>query len=121
MFSLEQYVLLKTKAVRAGKPIELGTIEDFINFCKQHGVKVQTLLFEFYLYNFILENEVENNPNPFIGDIQFQDFISFAVNQLKWFKSYIAFQRQEHGLNLWVRSEPKDPLKMFSNHKSLMT
>jgi len=79
--------------VRAGKPIELRTIEDFINCNKQHGVQVQRLLCEFYLHNFILENEVEKNPNPFVGYVQFQAFISFAVNQLKWFKAPNAFQR----------------------------
>lgn len=119
-FLIEWYLLLKIKVVRAGKPIELGTIEDFINCCKQHGAKVQRLLYEFYLHNFILENEVEKNPNPFVGDVQFQDLILFMVNQLKWFKAYNAFQRQEHGVDLWVRSEPKHPLQMFSNHKNLM-
>ena len=90
--------------MRARKPIESRTIEDFINCCKQHGVKVQRLLCEFYLHNFVLEEEVEKNPNPFVGDVQFQAFISFVVNQLKWFKAHNAFQRQEHRLDLWVRS-----------------
>ena len=56
-----------------------------------------------------------------MGDVQFKAFISFAVNQLKWFKAHNAFQRQEHGLDLWVRSEPKHPFQMLANHKSLMT
>lgn len=93
LFLLEQYLLLKIKAVRAGKSIELRTIEDSINRCKQHGVKVQRLLCDFYLHNFTLENKVAKNPNHFVGDVQFQAFISFAVNQIKWFKSYNAFQR----------------------------
>ena len=120
LFLLERYLLLKIKAVRAGKPIELKTFQDFINCCKQHGVKFQTLLCDFYLNNFVLANEVEKNPNPFVGDVQFQAFILFVVNQLKWFKAHNAFQRQEHGLDLWIRSEPKHPLQMLANHKSLM-
>jgi len=84
---------LKIKAVTAGKPIELRTIEYFINCCKQHGVKVQKIICEFFFYNFILENEVQKNPNPFVGDVQFLAFISFAVNQLKWFKAHNTFQR----------------------------
>jgi len=40
LFFLERYLQLKIKAVRAGKLIELKTMEDFINCCKQHGVKV---------------------------------------------------------------------------------
>jgi len=72
--------LLKVKAVRAGKPIELKTTEDFISYCKEHGEKVQWLLCEFSLHNIILEGEVDKNPSPFVGDIQFQAFISFAVN-----------------------------------------
>ena len=71
LFLLEWYLLLKIKAVRVGKPIELRTIEDVINCCKQHGVKVQRILCEIYLHNFVLENEVEKKPNPFIGDVQF--------------------------------------------------
>ena len=64
---------------------------------------------------------MEKNPNPFVGDFKFQAFISFAINQLKWFKAHNAFQQQEHWLDLWVRSEPKHPLQMLANHKSLMT
>ena len=66
-----------------------------VNFIdgKHHGVKVQSLLSEFYLHNFVLEEETEKNPSPFVGDVQFQVFISFAVNQLKWFKAHNMFQR----------------------------
>ena len=85
-------------------------MEDFINCCKIHGVKVQRLLCEFYLHNFILDKEVDVNPSCFIGDVQFQVFISFVVNQLKWLKAYNLFQKQEHSLDLWVRSEPTHPL-----------
>jgi len=115
LFLLEKYLLLKIKAVRARKSIELKTVEDFINCCKQHDVKVQRLVCEFYLHNFVLENEVEKNPNPFVGDVQFQAFISFVVNQIKWFKAHNTFQRQEHGLYLWVTSEPKHPLQMLAD------
>ena len=119
LFLLERYLLLKIKAIRAGKPIELKTTEDFISRCKEHGAKVQRILCKFYLHNFILE-EVDKNPSPFVGDIHFQAFISFAINQLKWFKEYNLFQRQEHGLDLWVRSEPTHPLQLFAKHKRLM-
>lgn len=121
MFLLERYLLFKIKAVKADKPIELKTTEEFIRFCKEHGVKFQRLLCEFYLHNFLLEEEVDKNPSPFIGDVQFQAFISFAVNQLKWFKAYNSFQRKEHEMDLWVRIEPTHPLQLFIKHKRLMT
>jgi len=34
LFLLEQYLMLKIKAVRVGKSIELKIVEDFINCCK---------------------------------------------------------------------------------------
>ena len=111
---------LKIKAVKAGAPIQINTIDDFINFCKHYGVKVQRLLCEFYLHNLLLDQETEQNPNPFVGDIQLQAFISFGVNQIKWVKAYNAFQRQENGLDLWVRAEPRDPLQLWNKHRSLM-
>ena len=54
LFLLEQYLLLKIKAIRSGKPIELKTTEDFISCYKEHGAKFQRLLCKFYLHNFIL-------------------------------------------------------------------
>ena len=76
---------------------------------------------EFYLHNLILENDCESNPSPFVGDVQHQAFISFAVNQLKWLKAYNFFQRQENELDLWVRSEPQNPSQFWARQKSLMT
>lgn len=70
LFFLERYLQLKIKVVKAGVSIELKTIDDFINCCKHYGVKVQQFLCEFYLHNFVLEDETEKNPNPFVGDIQ---------------------------------------------------
>lgn len=62
--------MLKIKAAKAVKSVELKTTDEFINCCKEHGTKVQRLLCEFYLHNFLLEAEVDNNPSPFVGDIQ---------------------------------------------------
>ena len=121
LFLFERYLQLNIKAVRAGKSIELNTIDDFVTCCKLYGVKVQRLLCEFYLHNLILENDSETNPSPFVGDIQYQAFISFAVNQLKWLKAYNVFQRQENELDLWVRSEPKHSLQLWARQKNLMT
>lgn len=42
------------------------------------------------------------------------------VNQIKWFKAHNTFQKQEHGLDIWVRGEPKHPLQMISTQKILM-
>ena len=64
---------------------------------------------------------METNASPFVGDIQYQAFISFVVNQLKWLKAYNTFQSQENGLDLWVRGELRYPLQLWARQKSLMT
>lgn len=69
-FLMERYLQLKIKAVKAGAPIEINTIDDFINWCKHYGVKVQRLLCEFYLHNLVLDQETNQNPSPFVGDVQ---------------------------------------------------
>jgi len=90
---MERYLQLKIKVVKVGAPIEINTIDHFINCCKHYGVKVQRLLCEFYLHNLVLDQEIEQNPIPFIGDVQLQAFISFGVNQIKWLKAYNVFER----------------------------
>ena len=120
LFLMERYLQLKIKVITAGAPIQINTNDDFINCCKHYGVKVQRLLCEFYLHNLVLNQDIEQNPSPFVGDVQLQAFISFGVNQFKWLKAYNAFQRQENGLDLWVRVEPRDPLQLWNKHRSLM-
>ena len=120
LFLLERYLRLKIKAVRAGAPIHINTVNDFIDCCKHYGVKVQRLLCEFYLHNLVLDQETDLNPGPFVGDIQFQAFVSFGVNQLKWLKAYNIFQRKENSLDLWVRAEPRDPAAVWREHRSVM-
>ena len=82
---------LKIKAFKEGAPIEISTIDDFINCCKHYGVKVQRLLCEFYFHNLVLDEETEQNRSPFVGDVQLLEFISFGVNQIKWLKAYNVF------------------------------
>ena len=120
LFLLERYLKLKIKAARAGAPIQINNVNDFIDCCKHYGTKVQRLLCEFYLHNLVLDEETDLNLGPFVGDIQLQAFVSFGVNQLKWLRAYNAFQRQEHSLDLWVRAEPRDLVQLWNSHKSLM-
>ena len=72
LFLLERHLQLKIKVLKAGNPIELKIVDDFINCCKLYGIKFQRLLYEFYLHNFILEEEMEMNPSPFVGDVQYK-------------------------------------------------
>ncbi len=90
---MESYLQLKVKAAKERVPIELKTIDDFINYYKHYGVKIPWLLCEFYLHNFVLDGETEENPCPFVGDIQLQAFIYFVVNQINWLKAHNTFQR----------------------------
>ena len=103
-----------------GAPIQINTVNDFIDCCKHYGIKVQILLCEFYLHNLVLDQETDLNPSPFVGDIQLQAFVSFGVNQLKWLRAYNTFQRQENSLDLWVRAEPRDPVRLWRAHRNLM-
>ena len=77
LFLLERYLLLRVKAIRAGKPISFSTVPEFISCFREQGKKVQYLLCELYFHNFILEEERRDTPGPFIGEIQFQAFLSF--------------------------------------------
>ena len=55
-------------------PIELKTIDDFINCCRHYGVKVQQFLCELYLHNLVLDDETEENSSHFVGDIHMRIF-----------------------------------------------
>lgn len=65
------------------------------------------------MHYFFLEDDLDSNPDPFIGDIQFQDFLSLATNKIKWAKAHNTFQKREYGIDLWVRGEPTKPLHVY--------
>jgi hypothetical protein len=106
LFLLERYFLLRVKAIRAGKPISFATVLDFISCFREQHEKVQYFLCELYFHNFILEEKRVDNPSPFIGEIQFQEFLSFTQNQVRWGKSHKTFLKREARLELCVRGEP---------------
>jgi len=120
LFFLERYLLLKVKVIRAGKPVEFKSTPNFIQCGKEQNEKVKRLLCELYLHNFFLEYERDANPSPFIRDVQFQAFISFSCNQIKWAKAYNFFQKREHELDLWLRGEHTKPSHLFVQHKRFM-
>jgi len=84
---MECYLLLRVKSIRAGNPITFSVVPEFISCFREQEEKVQYFLCELYFHNFILEDERENNPGPFNGDIQFQAFLSFTKNQVRWGKA----------------------------------
>jgi hypothetical protein len=94
------------KAIRAGKPISFTTVLEFISCFIEKDEKVQYFLCELYFHNFTLEDNREDNPGPFIGDIQFQAFFSFTQNQVRWSKTHKKFLKREARLDLWVRGDP---------------
>jgi len=68
---MERYLLLKVKAAKASKLVEVKTIVDFIKLFREHDEKVQCLLCELFMHNFVLEDDRDNHLGPFIRDIQF--------------------------------------------------
>jgi hypothetical protein len=76
-------MLLRVKAIRAGKPISFSTIIELISCFREKDRKVQYFLCELYFHNFILEEERKDHLGPFIGDIQLLRTKSDGVNLIK--------------------------------------
>jgi hypothetical protein len=120
LFLLEWYLLLSVKAIRAGKPISFTTVPEFISCFRDQEEKVQYLLCELYFHNIILDEVRGDNPGLFIGDIQFQAFLSFTRNQVRWGKAHKMFMNRETGLDLWIRGEPPKSFPAIMRHKTFM-
>jgi hypothetical protein len=117
---LEFYLLLRVKSIREGKPITFATVPEFISCFREQEEKVQYFLCELYFHNFILEDDRENKFGPVIGDIQFQAFLSFTKNQVKWGKAHKNFIKRETGLDLWIIGEPLNSFPSIMRHINFM-
>jgi hypothetical protein len=61
-----------------------------------------------------------DNPRLFTGDKQFQAFLSFTRNQVKWGKAHKMLINRENGLDIWIRGEPPKSLPSIMRHKTFM-
>jgi hypothetical protein len=120
LFLLEHYLLLRVKSIRAGKLIKFTTISDFVSCVREQEEKEQYFLCELYFHKFILEENKRDNPRPFIGDIQFQAFLSFTKNQFRWAKAHKNFMKRENGLDLWVKGEPPNYFPSIMRCRTIM-
>jgi hypothetical protein len=120
MFLLECYLLLKLKAIRAGRPFEFTTLSHFVSCFKDQEDGVQYFMCELYLHNFILGENKKKNPNPFTGNIQFQAFLSFVENQTRWAKTHKVFMKRQNGLDLWIRGKPPKSFDTIMQHRTFM-
>lgn len=120
LFLLERYLLLKFKAMWLGKPYEFNNFLDFVTSFDKKDDHTRYFLCELYMHNLFLKEKVDENHVPFIGDVQFQAFISFSLNQIKWVKAYHTFQRRELFLDLSVRGEPHSLICTLVCHKRLI-
>jgi hypothetical protein len=109
LFLLQHYFLVRIKAITACKPIEFTTISEFVSCFREQEEGVQYFLSEIYLHNFIMGENKKYNPNPFIGDIQFQAFLYFTKNQARWVKEHKIFMKRDTRLDLWIRGELLSP------------
>jgi hypothetical protein len=77
-------------------------------------------LCELYFHILILDEIRGDNPGLFIGYIQFQAFLSFTRNQVKWGKAHKMFINRETGLDLWIRGEPPKSFPTIMRHNTFM-
>jgi hypothetical protein len=120
LFLLERYLFFTVKAIRAGKSISFSIVLEFISCFRDQEEKVQYLLYELYFHNLILDEVRGDNLGLFIGDIQFQAFLSFTRNQVRWGKAHKMFINRENGLDLWIRGEPPKSLPTIMRHNTFM-
>jgi hypothetical protein len=114
------------KYIRAGTPIkfttifEFTTISKFVSCFREQKEKVQYFMCELYFHKFILEENSKDNPSPFIGDIQLQEFLAFTKNQIRWDKAHKTFMKRETGLDLWIKGEPPKSFLAIMRHRKSM-
>jgi hypothetical protein len=69
LFLLESYLMLRIKAIRAGKPFAFSIVSDFVSCFREQEDEVQYFLCGLYLHKFILGENKNENLSPFTGDI----------------------------------------------------
>jgi hypothetical protein len=81
----------------------------------------RNLLCEFYLHNYLLPDNIDWNPNHFIGDINLRDFQFVLENELKRAHEKELYKGEEMIVPLWIRPETTSITTIFKNHKKRMS
>lgn len=98
----------------------------------------QNLLYKLYLFNFILTENSQWNPNPYVGDVQLKALMSYMTNLIHWNKCTNFYGKMETTPKLVVREEclltgiirediqrlrtkPEDVVTIQHNHRYAVT
>lgn len=92
----------------------------FYHIFHKQDDKTKYLLCKLYMHNFFLEKHLNETIVPFVGYVQRQAFISFALNQIKWDKYSYTFQWRKHDIDLSIRGEIENPFATLFHHNSFL-
>jgi len=112
LYLSERLVYFQLKAIRAGRPHELLTTENFVETFNEAPENDQHLLCELYLHNQAVPDNKEVNFLPITGDIQLRAFVSFLSNLITWQTAFVATSNNEDNKLLWIRPEPSYRLQI---------
>lgn len=117
VFLRERLAFLQIKAIRDGRPYQVGTPDQFIEAFIEAPNNDQNLLCELYLHNEAMPEDRVMNILPIVGDIKIRAFISFLANQLTWKNVYMSATHNEQNCLLWIQNEPQNAATFIAQHQ----
>jgi len=94
----------------------LDSPQDFLDAYHGCNIEERDILCEFYFYNCILPHPYDWNPNPYVGNIQLMDFVSWLRNEEMRAEELKNYMKEEQQTPLWNRAKAIRPKYVISNH-----
>ena len=95
VFLKRELISLQTYAFTSGAMCSSNTIDQFLALYKCLYEKDKNLLCELYQDDLVVRGYTEQDPNPYLGDVQIRPFASFMSNQIKWNKATSFVEKYE--------------------------
>lgn len=87
----------------------LQTPEEFYHVYQTSPTAIKNFLYEFYLHNYIVPDDVDWNPLLYIGDIYLRPLMSWVQNEIARGEQFQIHRKEELDLSLPLRAESREP------------
>lgn len=87
IFLKRELISLHARALVAGAPCYIHTIDQFLELYKQLDRLGKNLLYELFQHDLVVTGYNEWDPKPYVGDAHIKGFASFMISRLKWNKA----------------------------------
>ena len=120
LFLHEQFIFFYLESIKKEISHEIEDGVQFLQILRAHDLETQNLMCELYMHGYLLHENKEFNPVPYVGDIHLRALTSNTLNQISWQKTSNTFEANQTIKPFFMSEEHERSVTMYNKHNTFL-